>query len=263
MTTGAITEYIDVAQLVLYAFWLFFFGLVYYLHRENKREGYPLETNSKRSIKVVGFPDMPAPKRYDLPHGGGSRMMPRPDAEPYLLAAQPVSSAPGSPLYPTGNPMVDGVGPAAWAIRPEVPDLTHEGTPRIVPMRVATDYSVAAEDPDPRGQPVFGADGELAGRVVDLWVDRGEPQIRYLEVDLGLDADVGTAGRHVLLPINFARIRKANGAVQVRSILAHHFASVPTTASTDQITLQEEDKICAYYGGGQLYALPQRSEPLI
>jgi photosynthetic reaction center H subunit len=257
MTTGAITEYIDVAQLVLYAFWLFFFGLIYYLHRENKREGYPLETTSKRPIKVVGFPDMPEPKRYNLPHGGGSRMAPRADPTPYALAAEPANGAPGAPLYPTGNPMVDGVGPAAFAIRPEVPDLTHEGTPKIVPMRVATDYSLWERDPDPRGQSVFGADGEVAGQVVDLWVDRSEPQVRYLEVELG------AGGKRVLLPINFARIRAAGGQVQVKSILARHFASVPLTARPDQITLQEEDKICAYYGGGHLYALPQRSEPLI
>lgn len=43
METGAITGYIDVAQVVLYIFWAFFFGLVIYLLRENKREGYPLE----------------------------------------------------------------------------------------------------------------------------------------------------------------------------------------------------------------------------
>ena len=29
MHTGAITNYIDVAQLALYAFWIFFAGLVY------------------------------------------------------------------------------------------------------------------------------------------------------------------------------------------------------------------------------------------
>ena len=37
METGAITEYVDVAQLVLYAFWLFFFGLIVYLRREDRR----------------------------------------------------------------------------------------------------------------------------------------------------------------------------------------------------------------------------------
>ena len=42
METGAITEYMDVAQLALYAFWIGFFFLVRHLHREGKREGWPL-----------------------------------------------------------------------------------------------------------------------------------------------------------------------------------------------------------------------------
>ncbi len=56
-----ITSYIDFAQLSLYAFWLFFAGLIYYLRREDKREGYPLE--SRRKIKVQGWPAVP-PEKY-------------------------------------------------------------------------------------------------------------------------------------------------------------------------------------------------------
>ena len=37
-------EHIDGAQIALYAFWLFFFGLVYWLRKEDKREGYPLDS---------------------------------------------------------------------------------------------------------------------------------------------------------------------------------------------------------------------------
>ena len=33
MPRGEITGYVDVAQVVLYAFWLFFAGLVFYLRR--------------------------------------------------------------------------------------------------------------------------------------------------------------------------------------------------------------------------------------
>ena len=44
---------------------------------------------------------------------------------------------------------------------------------------------------------------------------------------------------------------------QVEAIGAEH------AAGEWQITLQEEDKICAYYGGGHLYATPERAEPLI
>jgi photosynthetic reaction center H subunit len=122
-------------------------------------------------------------------------------------------------------------------------------------MRIATEFSVEGRDPDPRGKPVFGADGVAAGTVTDLWVDRSEPQVRYLELEVG--------ERRVLLPINFAKVRSGDGHVRVNSICAEHFAGVPTTASPDQVTLQEEDKICAYYAGGHLYAMPGRSEPLL
>ena len=40
--------YIDIAQVVLYAFWIFFAGLIFYLHRENKREGYPWRRSGDR-----------------------------------------------------------------------------------------------------------------------------------------------------------------------------------------------------------------------
>lgn len=56
-----ITSYIDFAQLSLYAFWLFFAGLVLYLRREDKREGYPLDSDRK-GVVVQGFPAMPAPR---------------------------------------------------------------------------------------------------------------------------------------------------------------------------------------------------------
>jgi photosynthetic reaction center H subunit len=254
MGTGAITGYIDVAQLVLYAFWLFFFLLVLYLHRESKREGYPLETTSKRPIRIVGFPDMPPPKTFVLPHGAGTRVVPR--AEPKRTDISPAGPfAGGMPIGQNGNPMQDGLGPGSWAIRPDEPDLTHEGTPKIVPLRVATDFSVATEDPDPRGQPVYGVDGLVGGTVTDIWVDRSEPQIRYFEVE--------AKGNRVLLPFTFSRVSGKDGSVKVKSVKAEHLADAPGTANPDQVTLQEEDKICAYYGGGYLYAMDSRTEPLI
>ena len=70
MQTGAITNYIDVAQLVLYAFWIFFAGLIFYLRREDKREGYPLISERSGSITVQGFPPIPKPKTFLLAHGG-------------------------------------------------------------------------------------------------------------------------------------------------------------------------------------------------
>ena len=69
METGAITSYIDVAQLVLYAFWIFFAGLIYYLHQEDKREGYPLLSDRSDHVKVQGFPPIPSPKTFTLRDG--------------------------------------------------------------------------------------------------------------------------------------------------------------------------------------------------
>ena len=69
MQAGAITGYIDVAQVALYAFWIFFAGLIFYLRKEDKREGYPLVTQRPDHI-LEGFPPMPAPKTFLLPHGG-------------------------------------------------------------------------------------------------------------------------------------------------------------------------------------------------
>ena len=59
-------EYIDGAQITLYAFWAFFLGLVYYLRREDKREGYPLEsdrTDRTDRVTVQGWPGMPSRRR--------------------------------------------------------------------------------------------------------------------------------------------------------------------------------------------------------
>lgn len=257
MGTGSITAYIDVAQITLYAFWIFFAGLIYYLHREDKREGYPLESDrSGGRVQVQGFPAVPSPKTFLL-RDGRSVSVPAPRGVEPPLAGTPWSSHLGSPLEPTGDPMLAGIGPGSYAQRSDIADTTAEGELRIVPLRVAPSFEVSHRDPDPRGLPVIGADGAVAGTVSDLWIDRAEVAFRYLEVE------VAAAGgmRRVLLPINFSRINDRQ--VSVRSILAAQFAQVPGTRQPDAVTLLEEDKIMAYYGGGTLYATPARQEPLL
>jgi photosynthetic reaction center H subunit len=256
MEVGAITGYIDGAQVALYVFWVFFAGLIYYLLQENKREGYPLESDRSEHIRVQGWPPMPAPKTYHLMHGG-TRTVPRAEHSLQKLAAEPAGNWPGAPLVPTGNPMLDGVGPGAYADRPDLADLTAEGAPKIVPLRAAPGFEVASGDPDPRGVTVFGADGQAGGTVVDLWVDLSEYLFRYLELEVQ-----GAAGtRRVLLPINFTRI--SGQRVTVQSILGDQFGLVPGTRQPEQVTLLEEEKIMAYYGGGVLYATAARQEPLL
>lgn len=262
MESGAITGYIDVAQLVLYAFWIFFALLVLYLRREDKREGYPLDSDlTERSggrIRAVGYPDLPPPKSF-LMHDGSTVLAPKAEHDDRELKARPVDGFPGSPLEPIGDPMQAELGPGAYALRADVPDAMEDGTPKIVPLRSADGFSLVERDPDPRGMTVYGADRAEAGTVSDVWVDRMECLIRYLEVDAG--------GRKVLVPINFAELKsptkRTAGWVKVGALLGEQFGGVPALKNPEQITMLEEEKVTAYFGAGTLYATPGRAEPLL
>jgi len=254
MGIGAFTGYIDLAQVVLYLFWLFFAGLIYYLRREDKREGYPLESERSQHVTVQGFPPVPAPKTFRL-HDGTTRQAP-------AGAPAPASGSPplrGNPIaIPAGvDLLLAGIGPGAYTERPDVPDNTAEGEPKIVPLRAAAGFAVAERDPDPRDMEVIGADGRSAGKVTDLWIDKAEPQIRYFEI-----AAAGGA-RRVLVPAGFVRVDAGQRRLRVRALLAAQFANIPATAQDDRVTMREEDRICGYFAAGTLYAEPSRAEPLI
>jgi photosynthetic reaction center H subunit len=254
METGAITGYVDVAQLVLYAFWIFFAGLIYYLHRENKREGYPLESDRSAHITHQGWPAVPEPKTFKLDNGETVQAPNGKQANQPPVHEGAYRGAPLDAASLGGNVLLAGVGPGSWNDRADVPDRMVDGSPRLVPLRMAEGFGVAHQDVDPRGLPVLGDDGDQGGVVADLWVDRAEMLFRYLEVET-------PTGRRVLLPMNFARVQQR--AVRVASILGHQFADVPGIKSTEQVTLLEEEKVMAYYGAGTLYATPQRAEPLL
>jgi hypothetical protein len=119
------------------------------------------------------------------------------------IPARPTASHPGAALEPTGNPMKDGMGAAAWATdRADRPDLTHDGRPRIQPMSTLNGFTIESRDPDPRGMKVVGADGVVAGVVTDLWIDLAEPQIRFLTLELPEEAG------SVLVPMGFVKIKR-------------------------------------------------------
>lgn len=261
----SVTEYIDVAQIVLYLFWAFFFGLVFYLQRESRREGYPLVGEDGREENHGLWMD--DPKKFELEHGDTVLYSNQPERRD--LALEPKSGPLGDPFVPTGNPMKDGVGAASYAMRMDHPDVAHEGHVKIQPMSKASDYGVGEHDDDPRGMTVYGHDGKVAGVCSDLWIDVAEYVVRYLEVDLGEQGKV-------LLPYYLADIQGPRGILHfllgievmkqgifVNSITAAQFADCPRTKKPDEITLREEDMIMGYYGGGKLHSVPERSEPLI
>ena len=256
---GEITGYIDVAQVTLYAFWVFFFGLIFWLRREDRREGYPLESDPTGKVKDRGAGILFARPKIFRVRSGETFTAPNFRRDERPVAARRVGKWPGAPMVPTGDPLVDGVGPAAWAERADRPDQTWDGRNKIVPSRSDAHYSVASGDPDPKGMTVTGADGKVAGIVTDIWVDRAEHVVRYLEVDAG--PGVGP----LLVPMNLAKIvGNAKGrSVRVRSILAEQFKRAPRIKSPDSVTFLEEDRICAFYASGYLYATPARAEPLL
>jgi len=179
----------------------------------------------------------------------------------YKLNAVPADDYNGSPIVPLGDPMQDGLGPAAWADRPDRPDYTVHGDPKIVPLRVAKNFWLEPKDPNPIGLPVVAADKQVAGTIVDCWVDKAEPQVRYYEVRLAGSEETR------LLPVPFVQWPNfglwGNDKVLVKSITSKHFAGVPKTRNPDLVTLLEEDKICAYYAGGHMYAVAGREGPII
>lgn len=247
---------IDIVEISLYAFFIFFFGLILYLRREDRREGYPLEEDTTgRFEKIEGFLWVSAQKIFKFPDG---RKIRKPDGvrDTRPLAAKRLAVWPGAPLVPTGDPMVDGVGPSSYAERAREPDLTLHGEPRIQPMRLLPDFVIAKNDPDPRGMLVLGSDGRSAGSVKDVWIDRMESMIRYIEVAL-------SDGKTVLAPMAMASVNGAKRIIQLDSAAAGQFAKAPTPASDSQITRYEEERIVGYFGGGYLYAAPQRAEPLL
>jgi photosynthetic reaction center H subunit len=246
---------LDVAQIVLYAFWLFFFGLLFYLRREDRREGYPLESESEPGLKARDVIWIPRPKTFRR-SDGREVSVPNFRADTRPVNATKTEPWPGAPLQPNGDPMLAGVGPGSYAERADETYKTADGHDLIVPLRVASNYGVPAEGVNPIGFVVWAADRAQAGIVRDLWVDRAECVLRYYEVDT---AD----GRRVLLPVNFANVDTKRRRISVNALLAGQFAGVPAIRNPDKVTLLEEDKITAYYGAGTLYATAARAEPLL
>ena len=241
----------DLASAAIWLFWLFLAGLVIYLQTENMREGYPLRDDDDEPPANESLWPIPKGKTFKLRDGRGELTVPSREYEDSKmrkdLALAQSSETSGSPWIPTGEPMVDGGGPAAWAPRQDHPELDAHGHVKIRPMATLEDFKVSAGR-DPRGHPVVGGDGEVVGRVTDMWVDVPEQMVRFLTIDLNPEG----SGKTRLIPMNMAKI--GTDRVVVQSLHAHNWEAVPVIKKSDEVTLLEEEKIMAYYAGGTLYA---------
>ena len=246
----------DVTEMVFLAFVFFFIGLVIYLQREGRREGFPVEDEVTGRIDTVGgVLHTPTPKAFLMPFGRGTMLSPPVGRDPVEVAGKRTFRSPGAPYYPTGNPLTSNLGPAAYANRADVTDLDGEGRNRIVPIGLTENIRLDPRDPDPRGMAAIGADGAVAGTISDIWVDRAEHQLRYLEVDTGTTK--------VLAPMGMVKIVRKKNQVVIDAINAVDFAGAPVPKTAGEITFLEEDKIMGYFGGGYLYANSMRQEPLL
>jgi photosynthetic reaction center H subunit len=253
MQAGAITDHIDVAQLAVAAFVLFFLGLVFHLRREDKREGYPLK-DPAGGRNLIGFPEPPAPKTFTL-MAGGTSTVPHHDSPPELMA-RPLHRFAGTPLVPTGDPLRDGVGPASFALRKEEPLIYEHDKVQVLPLRELEEWSVVEGDADPRGMAVVGADGVHVGTVRDIWIDRSVKILRYIEIELAITPEP----RRVLLPLYHADVSKRRQRIKVTACRAAQFAGVPVLREPDRITAREEDMVNAYYAGARFWRGPVPAE---
>ncbi len=200
MEVGYITQYIDVAQVALYVFWLFFVFLVLYLNKESRREGFPLRFHESDRGAPSTEHKVPEPKVYKLLHGEDVHLPSGKNDDHRELNATPLAPWPGAPLVPNGNAMIDGLGAAAWAERSDTPDMTTEGEPRIVPLSQLPDdeFYVAKNSIDPRGMDVRACDDEIVGKITEIMLDRMEMLPRYYQVALN-------SGKTVLLPMMYMK----------------------------------------------------------
>ncbi len=248
--------HMDAAELVFYIFVVFFIGLVIWLRREDRREGYPLEMDVGGALlRNDGLLQTALPKTFNLPFGQGTVVQPNDERDPIEVPnARRIAKWAGSPLEPIGDGIGAGVGPGAYAQRSDFADVSHDGKPRIIPIGPA-EMTVATRDSDPRGMAMLGADHGEVGKVTDIWVDRSEMLIRYLEVGIGKSS--------VLVPMTMVLVDGRKKSVYCSALNASQFAGCPGIKTPGQITRLEEEKIIGYFGSGYLYATPERAEPLI
>ena len=72
VNTAYIVGTFDVAELAILLFILFFIGLVFYLNRESRREGYPVEHEQTGMIMSGPALTDGEKKTFNLPHGRGT-----------------------------------------------------------------------------------------------------------------------------------------------------------------------------------------------
>lgn len=111
-------------------------------------------------------------------------------------------------------------------------------------LRDMPQFEVADRDPDPRGWPVRGGDGQRFGTVYELIVEPDALKVRYLDVELNSDFRLAEHERHILLPIGVAALdAEADNvfvpALSLSNVLAYpRYVELQITRDYEQAMLQ-------------------------
>lgn len=79
-----------------------------------------------------------------------------------------------------------------------------------------SDFVLARPEQDTRGKDVYDADGEQIGSVENLYIDRQERKVRFLEVSAG--GFLGMGEKHFLVPVEAV---KEVGEAQITILSGH------------------------------------------
>ena len=253
MIRGAI-GHLDVAQIMLYAFFLFFAGL--HLVPAPGRPARRLSAGIRRT--APSSPRLPVHSlAQDL---SPRRRLDRESAE-FPGRQRPINAVkvepwPGAPHRADRRPVAGRRRPGSWNVRPDFAYKTFDGHDVVAPMRVATNYAVADGGGNPIGFSVIGADGKVAGTIKDIWVDRAESMVSYYEIGL-------TGGKSVLAPVHFCDVNFRARTVKITALTAEPVRRGAATEEPRRVTMQEEEKVAAVLRRRHALFDPARAEPLL
>ena len=112
--------------------------------------------------------------------------------------------------------------------------MANEPMDRVVPMNQLPGWKVVEGEPDIRGWDVVASDGRPLGRVDDLLVDTQANKVRYVDVD--------GEGRHVTIPIGYARLEEDRRQVLVERLGDEQLRALPAY-DRSPITREYEEQV--------------------
>ncbi len=117
----------------------------------------------------------------------------------------------------------------------------------IIPLDQLPDFEIAEGDPDVRGWAVVCSDGREIGEVDDVLVDTSPMKVRYLDVALVDELLAEGEARHILVPIEYARLDETDDQIFVDRLSSDRLPEVPSYDSKEALTAEYEAAVRSYF----------------